>query len=117
MRIGGPAAISPATLRVCIAHSNFAASSLAGVRPALPRKSPSMATPSAQQTAFVRFLLRRGKGPSRSRFTLLAATALALPLSRAAIDREALVHRHDVHVTRIDHESPLSVGNGDFAFT
>jgi hypothetical protein len=35
----------------------------------------------------------------------------------AGIDRPALVHRHDVHVNHIDPESPLSVGNGDFAFT
>jgi hypothetical protein len=33
------------------------------------------------------------------------------------IDRRALVTRHDVHLTRLDPESPLSVGNGEFAFT
>jgi hypothetical protein len=51
---------------------------------------------------------------------LLAALAAGLPALRSAglpIDREALVRRHNVHVTRLDPESPLSVGNGDFAFT
>ncbi len=33
------------------------------------------------------------------------------------IDRHALVARHTVRVDRVDPESPLSVGNGDFAFT
>jgi hypothetical protein len=33
------------------------------------------------------------------------------------IDREALVRRHTVSVNRVDPESALSVGNGDFAFT
>jgi hypothetical protein len=41
-----------------------------------------------------------------------------IPLAAAApIDRAALVGRHAVHVNRLDPESPLSVGNGDFAFT
>jgi hypothetical protein len=34
-----------------------------------------------------------------------------------AIDRRALVARHDVRQTRIDPRSPVSVGNGEFAFT
>ncbi len=33
------------------------------------------------------------------------------------IDRHALVSRHHVQLTRFDPESPLSVGNGEFAFT
>jgi hypothetical protein len=33
------------------------------------------------------------------------------------IDRQALVSRHDVHVNQFDEFSPLSVGNGKFAFT
>jgi len=33
------------------------------------------------------------------------------------IDRRALVGRHDVRLTRADALSPLSVGNGEFAFT
>ena len=36
---------------------------------------------------------------------------------RQPIDREALVRRHAVHVTAIDTSSPLTVGNGEFAFT
>ncbi len=33
------------------------------------------------------------------------------------IDRQAVVERHAVHLNRVDVENPLSVGNGDFAFT
>lgn len=33
------------------------------------------------------------------------------------IDRKALVQRHNVHQRRLDPRSPLSVGNGEFAFT
>jgi hypothetical protein len=33
------------------------------------------------------------------------------------IDRHALVVRHNVSLTRLDPDSPLSVGNGEFAFT
>ncbi len=44
----------------------------------------------------------------------LGFTALA---GEGRIDREALVSRHNVHVASVDPESPLSVGNGDFAFT
>ena len=46
-------------------------------------------------------------------FSLLAATSLAA----APIDRQAVVERHTIRLTRVDVESPLSVGNGDFAFT
>ncbi len=44
--------------------------------------------------------------------SVLSLAALAAP-----IDRQAVVERHAVRLTRIDVESPLSVGNGDFAFT
>jgi hypothetical protein len=47
----------------------------------------------------------------------LGACALAISLSAAPIDRPAVVGRHDVHVTQVDPEAALSVGNGDFAFT
>lgn len=33
------------------------------------------------------------------------------------IDRKALVQRHNVHQSRLDPGSPLSVGNGEFGFT
>lgn len=49
------------------------------------------------------------------------AAALVLLAHGAAfgepIDRHALVSRHDVRVQSLDPWSPLSVGNGDFAFT
>lgn len=38
-------------------------------------------------------------------------------MNNEAIDRRALVARHDVRQTRIDPRSPVSVGNGEFAFT
>ena len=45
-------------------------------------------------------------------FILLAAAVHAAP-----IDRHALVTRHDVVLTNFDANNPLSVGNGEFAFT
>ena len=62
------------------------------------------------------------KTPTLARALVLFLAALAVdpPATAAAgqpIDREALVRRHTVHVNRLDPESPLSVGNGDFAFT
>jgi hypothetical protein len=36
---------------------------------------------------------------------------------QAAINREALVTRHNPHVRKLDPLSPLTVGNGEFAFT
>jgi hypothetical protein len=38
-------------------------------------------------------------------------------LAVAAIDRHALVTRHNVVITKLDPENPLQVGNGEFAFT
>jgi len=43
----------------------------------------------------------------------LAAAAAAEP----PIDRAALIARHAIHVDHLDPINPLSVGNGDFAFT
>ena len=57
---------------------------------------------------------------SRAGFLFLAFLAIGHPVLAAAglpIDREDLVRRHTVHVNQLDPESPLSVGNGDFAFT
>ncbi|PTY08721.1 hypothetical protein DB347_03885 [Opitutaceae bacterium EW11] len=42
----------------------------------------------------------------------VSATAIGAP-----IDRHAVVARHNVHVTSVDPEAALTVGNGDFAFT
>jgi hypothetical protein len=49
----------------------------------------------------------------------VALVALLFPLAAGAqpIDRKAVVTRHNVTVTTFDPLSPLSVGNGDFAFT
>src|SRR5262245_52140821 len=46
---------------------------------------------------------------------LIAAVAAAQPPS--PIDRRALVSRHDVVLKKLDPEAPLSLGNGEFAFT
>ncbi|MEO5960300.1 MAG: hypothetical protein ABIZ49_12085, partial [Opitutaceae bacterium] len=48
---------------------------------------------------------------------LFLAALLPTIGANAAIDREALVHRHDIRVAKVDPEASLSVGNGDFAFT
>lgn len=42
---------------------------------------------------------------------------VAVSTSAAPIDRRALVARHAVEVRRFDVQNPLSVGNGEFAFT
>jgi hypothetical protein len=48
---------------------------------------------------------------------LSLAFALAPDPAVAAIDRHALVTRHNVVLTQPDAKNPLSVGNGEFAFT
>ena len=52
---------------------------------------------------------------------LAVSTVLLAPLAAALaaepMDRRAVVNRHDVHVTSVDPEAAVSVGNGDFAFT
>ena len=52
-------------------------------------------------------------------FAGAASLAFAIAESPAAepIDRRALVTRHNPVLARLDAESPLSVGNGEFAFT
>jgi hypothetical protein len=47
----------------------------------------------------------------------IACLLLCFIASAQRIDRYALVNRHKVHLTEIDPLAPLSVGNGDFAFT
>ena len=54
---------------------------------------------------------------ARLSFLSLGCALAAATAAGAPINRQALVNRHAVHVTRLDPESPLSVGNGDFAFT
>jgi hypothetical protein len=63
---------------------------------------------------------------SRPRLSAPPALAVLLVMSLSAanhtpgptpIDRHALVSRHNVSLARLDHDSPLSVGNGEFAFT
>jgi hypothetical protein len=62
---------------------------------------------------------------SRRKFlAALAASGAAVPVTRGAslepqraIDRAALVRRHDPLIRKLDPFAPLSVGNGEFAFT
>jgi hypothetical protein len=51
--------------------------------------------------------------------TLSAAfiAAAVISVSAQSIDRYALVSRHNVKLDSVDALSPLSVGNGDFAYT
>ena len=60
-----------------------------------------------------------GPRATRRDFLLLAGTSLAVPAAAAAdpIDRRSLVRRHNPTLTQLDPRSPLSVGNGEFAFT
>lgn len=53
----------------------------------------------------------------RSTVVILSFAILSTASLEAAIDREAVVGRHNVRVTSVDPEAALSVGNGDFAFT
>jgi hypothetical protein len=54
---------------------------------------------------------------SRRAFGVFAFGVASLTSAHAAIDRQAVVSRHNVRVDRVDPEAALSVGNGDFAFT
>jgi protein-glucosylgalactosylhydroxylysine glucosidase len=71
-------------------------------------------------------MLRPCHRPTPAPTVLLASAILGLaslaaagvpPTTTRPIDRQALVTRHNVTLTRFDTESPLSVGNGEFAFT
>ena len=47
--------------------------------------------------------------------SFLLALAMS-PMTQAPIDRHALVTRHNVELTKFNGESPIQVGNGEFAF-
>jgi hypothetical protein len=47
----------------------------------------------------------------------MAAFSLLLAAAAAAIDRQALVARHNVRAAKVDTAAPLTVGNGEFGFT
>ncbi|MCC5024979.1 MAG: hypothetical protein J6386_20285 [Candidatus Synoicihabitans palmerolidicus] len=53
----------------------------------------------------------------RLRFTPFVLASLALAAAAAPIDRHALVTRHNPVVRNVDPWSPLTIGNGRFAFT
>lgn len=52
-----------------------------------------------------------------SAFLIAAFAGFAATAGAAAIDRHALVARHNPTITAIDRSAPLMVGNGNFAFT
>src|SRR5215217_997756 len=57
---------------------------------------------------------------SRRKFLTALAASGFIPRARGAgvaVDRTALVRRHDPVSRRLDPLSPLSLGNGEFAFT
>jgi hypothetical protein len=53
----------------------------------------------------------------RTPVLLLGIIGVLVQPPGAGIDREALVRRHTPELTQLDVEAPLSVGNGEFAFT
>jgi hypothetical protein len=55
--------------------------------------------------------------PHKPPALFLFAVVLATAAQAAPIDRQAVVARHNPHLTQVDPWSPLSVGNGRFAFT
>ena len=52
-----------------------------------------------------------------SRLAAATASPAVLPVSTSLIDRQTVVSRHNIHVTSLDPASPLTTGDGDFAFT
>src|ERR1035438_3280910 len=54
---------------------------------------------------------------TRRDFLFLTGSSLACAAGEGAIDRQALVSRHNPYQAKLDARSPLSVGNGEFAFT
>jgi hypothetical protein len=61
--------------------------------------------------------LRASIVPALAVLAVLVPSAAGRAPGEAPIDRRALVSRHHPSLTRLDPESPLSVGNGEFAFT
>ena len=59
----------------------------------------------------------RALHPTRRDFLYLAGSSLAAQSADGAIDRRSLVRRHNPTLAALDPRSPLSVGNGEFAFT
>jgi hypothetical protein len=55
--------------------------------------------------------------PTRRGFLHLAGASFAAQAAEGAIDRRSVVRRHNPSLTALDPRSPLSVGNGEFAFT
>ena len=51
------------------------------------------------------------------RWVALVVIAFAVEVHASKIDRHALVTRHNIVLTNADALTPLSVGNGEFAFT
>jgi len=54
---------------------------------------------------------------ARRAILLGSLAALAGAAGAQRIDRQALVHRHDLHVTKADPHAPVMLGNGELGFT
>jgi hypothetical protein len=61
--------------------------------------------------------LRLSAPPALAILLVISLSAASRTAGPPPIDRRALVSRHNVSLTSLDTESPLSVGNGEFAFT
>ena len=55
--------------------------------------------------------------PTRRGFLQLAGASFAAQAADGALDRRRVVQRHNPTLTALNPRSPLSVGNGEFAFT
>ena len=75
----------------------------------VPARSLKKAVEELERRMIVRF--------SRRHFLGAVPAALCAQTARPAIDRRAVVERHNPVLGAFDGRSPLSVGNGEFAFT
>ncbi len=61
--------------------------------------------------------MSENKRPSRREFLAAGAAAGLIAFGADKIERESLVRRHNPVLTALNARSPLSIGNGEFAFT
>ena len=69
---------------------------------------------------FIRGLIGTGGicyGPALAGRVLAATLSPAVTTAASSIDRAALANRHNPSLHKLDPWAPLSVGNGEFAFT
>ncbi len=64
-----------------------------------------------------KLITARSNRYARRAILLGSLAALAGAAGAQRIDRQALVHRHDLHVTTADPHAPVMLGNGELGFT